>query len=85
VLRAVAAPAGFSAVPRVPIPLVLDAFEAVGICQVANLEPSDLREGAQGPLELSATCRIRHLASRSVLRIFHANAGAQWQRAIAAA
>src|SRR5260370_31191948 len=45
-------------VPRVPIPLVLDAFEAVGICRVANLEPSDLRERAQGPLELNATCRI---------------------------
>ena len=27
----------------------------------------------------------RHLASRSVLRVFHANAGAQWQRVIAAA
>src|SRR5260370_18539957 len=45
-------------VPLVPIPLVLDAFEAVGICRVANLEPSDLRERAQGPLELNATCRI---------------------------
>src|SRR5262249_12784828 len=47
----------FILIPRIPLRLVVNAFEVIGICRVADRIPSDLRERTQWPLELDAACR----------------------------